>query len=188
MDIIMIRHGETEDNINKIFSRDDTILSAKGKEQIRNTKKLLEKFDFHKVYYSPLGRTKETLDILELEGNSEVRIREIDFGIFTGYTYKELLDVYPDETKSWVDNPHTYHIPKGESLNVVYSRVKEFLDEMSKLNEDIVLVIHDGIIRLALCWILDNPDLFFKFKIENGSINIISIEEDYKYIKKLNYN
>lgn len=187
LDIIMIRHGETEDNILKILSRDDTKLSDRGKEQIKRTRELLKDFTFDKVYYSPLGRAKETLDILGLDGNPDVRIREINFGIFTGYTYDELLEKYPEETKLWLDDPNTYNISEGESLNIVYDRVKNFLEEKAKLDEDIVLVVHDGIIRLALCWIFDNPNLFLKFKIDNGSINIISIEDDFKYIKKLNY-
>lgn len=187
LDIIMIRHGETEDNILKIFSRDDTRLSERGKEQIKRTRELLKNFKFDKVYYSPLERTKETLDILGLEGNHDVRIREINFGIFTGYTYNQLLEKYPDETKLWVDDPNNYNIPEGESLNVVYSRVKNFLEEIVELDEDMILVVHDGVIRLALCWIFDNPGFFFKFKIDNGSINIITIEDDFKYIKKLNY-
>ena len=40
----MVRHGESEDNINKIFSRDNTSLTHQGIEQILKTKELLKKF------------------------------------------------------------------------------------------------------------------------------------------------
>lgn len=184
----MIRHGESEDNIQKIFSRDDTSLTEKGIGQIKETKELLKKFNYDRVYYSPLTRTVETLEILELEGLEEIRIREINFGIFTGMTFKEISEIYPDETKSWLDDTQNFMIPTGESLLDVYNRVKEFLEEISKDEENILLVCHDCIIRLALCWIFDNPEYFFKFKIDNGSINIISVEDGFKYIRKLNYN
>ena len=35
MDIIMIRHGQSEDNVTKNFGTFDTLLSEKGKEEIR---------------------------------------------------------------------------------------------------------------------------------------------------------
>lgn len=184
MDIIMIRHGESEDNIKKIFSRDDTSLTPKGIEQIKGTKELLKNFNYSKVYYSPLRRTVESLYYLGLEGIMEPRIKEINFGIFTGKTFEEISRDYPDESKSWVDDSKNYKIPEGESLLDVYNRLEEFLEEVSKKDENVLLICHDCIIRLALCWIFDNPDYFFKFKIDNGSINIISVDEGFKYIKK----
>lgn len=183
----MIRHGESEDNIQRIFSRDHTRLTKKGIDQIKETKELLKKFEYDKVYYSPLRRTVETLENLELEGIEEIRIREINFGIFTGRTFKEISEIYPDETKNWVDDSNNYLIPEGESLFNVYKRVGAFLEEISNYDENILLVTHDCVIRLALSWVFDNPDYFFKFKIDNGSISIISIDDGFKYIKKLNY-
>ncbi len=183
----MIRHGESEDNIQRIFSRDDTRLTEKGIEQIKRTKEILQNFNYDKVYYSPLTRTVETLENLDLEGVEEERIREINFGIFTGRTFEEISEIYPIETKSWLEDTQKYIIPQGESLLDVYNRVVEFLEEISRDKENILLVCHDCIIRLALCWIFDNPEYFFKFKIDNGSLNIISVDDGFKYIKKLNY-
>ncbi|MFW5647913.1 MAG: histidine phosphatase family protein [Candidatus Alkaliphilus sp. MAG34] len=187
MDIIMIRHGKTEDNTTKIFGRDDTVLSKQGREQIERTKILLKEYRFKNVYYSPLVRAKETLDILELQGISDSRIKEMNFGIFTGHTYNQLLEKYPKEIGLWTDNTNTYKIPQGESLDMVYYRVKEFLEEISEQDENTVVVTHDGVIKLAFCWVFNNLDLFFKFKIDNGSINIISVNDNFKLIKKLNY-
>lgn len=187
MDIIMIRHGETEDNVKKVFSRDSTSLTKAGIEDILRTKELLENYSYEKVYYSPLTRTVETLNHLGLEGIEEPRIREINFGIFTGKTYKEILDIYPKETKLWTDDSNNYKIPQGESLLNVYNRVKEFLEELCEQDKDVLLVVHDCVIRLALCWIFDKPEYFFKFKVDNGSINTISIDDGFKYIRRLNF-
>lgn len=186
MDIIMIRHGESEDNIGKILSRDNTKLTEKGIIQIKRTKEYLKNYSFEKVYYSPLTRTNETREHLELDGIEETRIREINFGIFTGYKFDEFYNLYPEESRLWIDNPNTYEIPNGESLNMVYERVKQFLEEMVQLDEDILLVTHEGIIRIVCSWVFDNPDYFFRFKANNGSISIISVDEGYKYINKLN--
>lgn len=182
----MIRHGETEDNVKKVYSRDSTRLTEKGISQIARTKELLKEYNYEEIYYSPLKRTVETLNHLGLKGKEEIRIREINFGIFTGKTFKEISDIYSEETKSWLDDINNYKIPQGESLVDVYERVSEFLEELCKLDKNILLVVHDSVIRLALCWIFDNPEYFLRFKIDNGSISIISVDNGFKYIKRLN--
>lgn len=188
MDIIMIRHGESEDNVSKVFGTYETKLSKKGIEQIKKTKVNLEEYNFSKVYYSPLIRTKESLNHLGLEGIPEERIQEYNFGIFSGLTNEEIEKKYPLEYKEWIDNPTDYLIKEGESLEIVYKRAVEFLEELAKQDENVLLVTHAGIIRLALCWVFDDIDYFFRFKVDNGSINIISIDDGFKFIKKLNYS
>lgn len=184
----MLRHGQTEDNIVKIYSRDDTKLTPLGRKQIKSIKKHIEELSFSKAYYSPLARTRQTLSELEIKGLVEERVREIDFGIFTGKDYKTIEKTNPLESKMWLEDPIRYIIPQGESLELVYNRLKEFLDELVKEDESVLLVVHEGIIRLVCCWVFDNVDYFFKFKAENASISIVTIKEGYKYISKLNYN
>ena len=186
MDIIMIRHGESTDNVEKILSTYDTQLTEKGILQIKRATELIRPYKVNKIYYSPLTRTDQTRKYLELEGIPEERIREINFGIFAGYKYEEFIVIYPEESKLWIDNPYEYDIPDGESLNTVYKRVVSFLDEIVSEDEDVILVTHEGIIRLICCWVFENPQYFFKFKADNGSLSIVSINEGYKYIKKLN--
>lgn len=184
----MIRHGESEDNVSKILSRDTTRLTDKGIDQIKKTSELLKNYKYDKVFYSPLTRTDESRHYLGLEGTQEQRIREINFGIFAGYKYDDFTNIYPDESKLWIEDPYNYNIPDGESLIIVYKRVKDFLEEAVKADENILLVTHEGIIRLACSWVFDDPNYFFKFKAENGSLSIISVDEGYKYLKKLNFH
>lgn len=188
MDIIMIRHGESEDNVSRVFGTYESPLSKRGIEQIQITKENLSEYEFSKVYYSPYSRTVETLEYLGLKGRPDNRIGEYNFGIFSGKTNAIIEEEFPVEYAQWVDDPNDYIIRDGESLRIVYNRVKEFLDEMVEQDEDIVLVTHAGVIRLALCWIFDDIDHFFRFKVDNGSINIISIDDGYKFIKKLNHS
>ena len=187
MDIILIRHGETEDNLKRIFSRDNTKLTDKGRAQILNSKKLLKNFEYEEVYYSPLTRAVESTEVLGLNGIIEDRIREINFGTFTGMTFDEIRKLHPLKAKEWLKDSINYRVPKGESMLDVYNRIEEFLKEIIQRDKNVLLICHDCVIRVALCWVFDNPDYFFKFKVDNGSINIISVEEDYKYIKKTNY-
>ena len=188
MDIILIRHGQTENNVNRIFSTKNTRLTEKGREQIKKTKTYVDTLSFDKVYVSPLCRAIETMKILGLEGKKEERIKEVDFGLFEGNTYESIKEKYPDEVEQWNEDYINYVTPKGESIKLAYERVTSFLEEISQKDEDVVLVCHDGVTRIALSWVFDNVNCFFKFKVENGSVNIISIDEyGFKYIKKTNY-
>lgn len=187
MDIIMVRHGESEDNLKKIYSRDTTRLTEKGRQQILDSKELLEDFTYEEIYCSPLTRTVESMEVLGLGGLEENKIREIDFGIFTGKTFQEISKIYPVESKKWIDDSINYRIPNGESLVDVYDRIEIFLEELIKKDKNTLLICHDCVIRIVLCWVFDNPEYFFKFRIDNGSINVVSVKDKYKYIKQTNY-
>lgn len=188
MDIILIRHGQTEDNVKRIFSTKDTVLTEEGKEQIKRTKSFIDSLSFDRVYVSPYSRATETMEILGLDGQVEERIREVDFGAFEGLTYEEILKNFPEEAKKWHEDFINFVVPEGESIKMAYERVTSFLEEISKKEEDVVLVCHDGVIKIALSWVFDSVDYFFKFKVDNGSANIISLDGNgYKYIKMVNY-
>lgn len=187
MDFIFIRHGQSEDNLSRRMSRDFTGLTPCGVEQIKRTRELLEDYSFDTVYCSPLKRTIQTMEVLGLEGELEDRIREMNWGIFTGYTYDEYSNKYPVETAQWNKDPFNYTIPGGESIFKTYDRVKQFLDGLKSADENVLSVTHEGIIRLACSWVVDDPETFFRFRAENGSITVISVVDGYKYIKQLNH-
>jgi broad specificity phosphatase PhoE len=188
MDIILIRHGETYDNVNMQISSKEVKLTDRGRRQIEKAKAILDKLSFDRVYVSPLARAIETMEILGLEGDKEERIREVDFGLFEGKTYDQLQADFAEELKMWFDDVINYVVPEGESIKMAYDRVVSFLEELVDKKENALLICHDGVIKIALSWVFDNPEFFFKFKIDNGSISIISIDEmGFKYIKKANY-
>lgn len=187
MDIIMIRHGQTQDNLKRIFSRDNTELTDRGRLEILESKKLLGGFNYDKIFYSPLTRTVQTKEVLGLGGHREDRIREIDFGIFTGKTFDGISEEYPRHTKKWMEDSINYRIPKGESVVDVYKRIEKYINELIQIDKNILLICHDCVIRTILCWVFDNPNYFHNFKVDNGSYNVVSIEDGFKYIKKTNY-
>lgn len=187
MDIILIRHGETLDNIKGIYGQDATSLSQNGRNQIYNTREKLKDFTFEKAYYSPLTRARETMDILGLEASEEPALREYDFGIFTGHSYNEILNKFPKETRKWIENPFDYKIPDGDRMSDLYLKVEAYLEALLKKDKNVVLISHAGIIQLALAWVFDDYSYIYRFQIDNASISVISVSDGYKYISKLNY-
>jgi alpha-ribazole phosphatase len=187
MELILVRHGESEDNVTKRFSSDTTTLTENGIEQIKKTRDLLKEYDFSKVFYSPLTRTRQTHEILGLSGIENETIREMNFGIFAGYTFDEFSKKYPKESQLWVDDPFNFNIPNGENIMQTYTRLVGFLESIKDSKENVLLVTHEGIIRLVCSYVMNDPNLFFKFRARNGSITVVNLDEQYNYIKQLNY-
>lgn len=186
MDIILVRHGESEANIAKIFGGSEVKLSELGKEQALKSKDFIQGLKFDKVYTSPFVRAIETMKHLGLEGEIKEEIREIGFGILENKSYDMISKSHPVEAKRWADDPIYSAVPGGETIIEGYKRVEKVLNEFIKKDEDVLLVCHEGVIKMALSFVFDNPEYFFRFQADNLSVNIISINEGHKFISKMN--
>jgi len=172
MKLILVRHGETEENANHIVSGiDESKLTKKGIEQAKETgKELREKYEIDMIFCSPLKRCVDTLEnILEeypFEGQIFMSklIEERDFGEYTG-----MEDVLVD----WDDINKINKINREmgvESLVDLEKRINLFLEDLKLENEDstVLVVSHDWAIRTMVSKIT-GKDLD-EIKVDNASI------------------
>ncbi len=77
-DLYLVRHGETEWNrLRRIQGLTDIPLNDTGREQARRTGMLLTRRPIARVYASPLGRARETAEIIARElGLAEPELRD----------------------------------------------------------------------------------------------------------------
>jgi alpha-ribazole phosphatase len=187
MDIIFVRHGKTEMNEKKkLGGITDSPLSQAGKEEAKAAGQSLEGIEFGRVYMSPLRRAVQTAKILNVIGETDERLREMNFGIFEGLTYGEAMQMYPKEAKSWAEDLINYRIPGGESLKDVYERAAGFLDSLREEKDPVLVVTHAGIINCALCSIFGDPGYYYRFSSAHCRFTTISLESGFKYIKAVN--
>lgn len=188
MKFYLIRHGESEDNLKKITSRVDTKLSANGKAQVKTLRDEYKDISDKKVIVSNLLRAQETADLLGVNAYEiDERVREIDLGEFQGHSFDELEILYPEETKKRFEEPFTFKFPGGESFTDLRKRAEEFYEEKSKLDEDIVVISHEGFIKTILSIVIGKKEAYYNFKIENARICEIEIIDGFPIINKLNY-
>lgn len=175
MRLILIRHGETEDNANKICQgQKDSHLSEKGIEQ---AKKLGLRFKDRKidaVYSSNLQRAANTAkEILSYHPNLKLqkdkRLNERYFGALEGKSYSEY---------KWDWN----NIPEDVETDIqLYERVKDFLEETYKKHKEdtVVVVCHGGSKRALLTLIHNKPlsDFGTWDKILNTAVSEFDIDE-----------
>ena len=77
MRILLIRHGQTDWNINdKVQGSSDIPLNETGIQQAYETKKILDNYEFDVVISSPLGRTVHTANIVCEDRDNEILIDE----------------------------------------------------------------------------------------------------------------
>jgi len=136
--LYLFRHGETEDNKNRVFSgRHDSPLTTEGVKQAQVLAEKLKdkKIDF--AIYSNLKRSKDTLDeVLKYHPQTEKEAAKLlverDYGELTGTSKTELNQKDPElclrYRRSW-----DYPPPEGESLKMVWeNRVKQFCEDLEE--------------------------------------------------------
>jgi probable phosphoglycerate mutase len=193
MNIYLIRHGRQNCKLYNV----DVPLAAEGTLQARLLGQRLKKYNINVVYSSDLIRAVETADIvneyLEKPRVIDKRLRETNFGGFTGLSDDELKDSYKDFLKRrvtmTVDEPYP---DGGENCQMVYERAFKVIEEIVEKNYDNVCIIaHGGTIRALLTGIIgaDFPKwLVYGRQIENCSITEILYDENIKtfHIERFN--
>lgn len=194
MNLYFVRHGETEHNKNKCYYGSlDVELTSKGRLQAKKVAESLEGVNFKKVYVSEAKRAKQTAAILLENKRYELiednRINETSFGKFEGKGYEEIKELYPIEWELWCDDWKNFCPPEGESYKKFYDRVKSFMDDILKTEEDNILIVtHSGVIRSMYCYVLGgNLDFFWNFGSKNGDVTVIKYEYGNLYIDSISH-
>ena len=162
MKIYFVRHGETDWNKErKIQGQVDIPLNEFGRHLARETAKGLRDVPFDVCFTSPLGRARETAQII-LQGRDvpileDKRILEMNFGVLEGKCCsKEGWDV-PDSFQMFFDDPVHYQAPEGgEDFQAVWERTGDFLNWLfaqEQYRDSTVLVTTHG---AAMAGLLNN--------------------------------
>ena len=192
--LIIVRHAESQWNpLGRYQGLLDPELTDRGKRQAEALAHELKKENIVRVYSSPLQRTRQTAkvitDKLGVPLYREDRVIEIDHGEWSGMLVDEVKEKYPEQFRMWIEEPHRVKFDGGESLEDVFSRVKDFLNTLKDKHKDetVVVVSHTVPIRCMYCALL-GVDLskFWSFGCDNASYSVVSMEEERNVIQKLN--
>ena len=153
MIIYMMRHGETDWNVQHLFQgRTDIPLNKNGRKVAELTREGMKDIHFDIAFCSPLCRAKETAQII-LEGRDvelveDQRIIEMGFG---EYEATSMQDTDKD-IETFYRHPEEYVDKKGiEPFEQVLARAQNFLDELTA-NPDyqdstILVATHGAMLR-----------------------------------------
>ena len=155
-----IRHGEIARNVEGALPGYDDTLTDHGREQARQSAKILSETLKSPAYmfYSPMPRATETAKIicsalkdtsLIISSESDARIREASFGNLEGMTWTQVDELRSNQSKSYVDQEYDFTAEGGDSFQVMKDRVYDFIQEMKDRypGQEVVVVTHGGVIR-----------------------------------------
>ncbi|PSL46921.1 alpha-ribazole phosphatase [Salsuginibacillus halophilus] len=149
VDLYLIRHGVTAWNLEKRYlGWSDQPLDPAADQALTRLADELVFTSFTEVYTSGMKRTNETLrKVAPQPFIEDLRLRELHFGGFEGFTYDELKE--DNRYRRWVDDPCEETPPAGESWIDFVRRVDEFVDErlVQAGGEKLLIVAHGGVIR-----------------------------------------
>ncbi|HEY1261810.1 MAG TPA: histidine phosphatase family protein [Stellaceae bacterium] len=156
MTILLVRHGETEWNLEGRYQgRLDSPLTARGTAQAQAIGRLLARLQgtaAMPIFTSPLGRARHTADIIAgCIGNysrprPDDRLREISLGSWDGLTRKEIALRAPELFTGAVRCEWYFRSPDGETYEGFAARVGAWLDEWR--DDDVVVVAHGVVSRV----------------------------------------
>ncbi len=156
--ITFIRHGQTLWNqLRKYQGHSDIPLNSTGIQQARRVAERLSKETLHAVYSSDLSRAVQTAQAIAQKHELSVQtlggFREMDFGLWEGLTYEEIMEKWSEELTQMYSHPGKGRAPEGESFQEVQDRALAALTECVERHpgQNIVIAAHGGPLRAILC-------------------------------------
>ena len=184
MNLILIRHGETDWNRSgRCQGVADIVLNENGKKQARELAHSLKDHKIKAIYSSDLIRARETAEHIAEHHDLSIRLepglQEMNQGELEGLSFPDIRDKYADVLKKWPESPETLRLPSGESLIEVQDRAWKVFEKVhsNHLGETVVVVSHNLTIITLLCKITGVGLKGFRdFNVQATSKNVIISE------------
>lgn len=200
-DIILVRHGETEWNVEEVFrGRIDVELNEAGIKQAELLAKYLSDLNIAAICSSPLKRALKTAEAIANYHKIDVEIApgliDFSYGKWQGLPHQEVKDKYKELYAEWIVNPQQVRMPAGESLNDVRKRAIAVVDNViAKYEGAVVLVSHRVVNKVLICALLGLDNSHFwsikqdmcgitSFSYENGQF-ILTEHNNTSYLKPI---
>ena len=170
MKIYVVRHGQTDYNINGLFQgRKDIPLNSAGIKQAEETAQKFKNIPVDIILVSPLTRAKETAkyisNVTGIKPVIEQDLIERNFGDMEGKPNREDCNI-----KMLLDYEKNYNICNVEPIQTLFERVSDCLDKIidKSMGKNVVLVTHGGVAQAI--------DIYFHGFPENKDLQSIALK------------
>ena len=191
--LILVRHGETDWNRDKIFrGRADIPLGNRGKLQAERVGEALTGRPLGALYSSPLQRSVQTAEAIAEHHDLAVTkldaITDIDYGDWQGKPDEEVCAAYPELYAQWQSAPHEVRFPNGEGLVEVAERsLQAVLNVAAGQTGEIAMVSHRVTLKVVVLGLLGlGLERFWNVRLDTCSLTIFEISEQGNILGRLN--
>ena len=183
MKLFFLRHTSLNVEIDVFYGQTDLDVSDSFEEEVKLIQKKIKNFNIDtnsiKVYSSPLKRCIKLTNKLTENYIVDERIKEMNLG---DWEMKKMSSISKKDKLDWENNLLSFKIPNGESNNEFLKRLKSFLEDIFKFNEDALIVCHAGSINGMLSLLTKEPfDKMVKNYwelIKHGSLSLIELKNE----------
>jgi len=178
-EIILVRHGRTPWNKDKIFRGTfDIPHDEVGQEEVRLAGEWLKGETIHAAYSSPLSRARDTAEAIARHHGLEVHdlpgLIDLNYGDWQGVPLAEVKVKYADLYRQWETAPHTVRFPHGETLEEVRARALNAVNEVLQRHpgQVVLLAAHRVVNKVLIAAFigLDNSH-FWRIGQDTAAIN-----------------
>lgn len=178
MKIYITRHSKTLWNQEKrLQGWQDSPLSETGIKDALLLKDRIKDLKIDCCYSSPIGRAKSTSQILFNHFDEDVRLKEMNFGIYEGKKIVELLN--NEEYFNLWNHPDDYvRLTGGESYFEVQTRLKSFINDVyQKYHDKTIFITIHGMLFVILHGLMLNYQTKDLVKINQHIVRGCSLSE-----------
>ena len=172
--LFLARHGDTAwTDSRQRTGRTDLPLNERGEERARQIGEQLRRFEFVRVFTSPLQRASKTCALAGFGAVAEVdpNLLEWDYGRFEGKLTKEVLSERP----GW--ELFRDGCADGEAPGDVAARADDFIAEVRRIDGDVLAFSSGHVIRMiAARWLGLPPGNGRFFYCRPASVGVLAFE------------
>jgi probable phosphoglycerate mutase len=183
-EVFVVRHGETAWSLSGQHTGvTDIPLTENGRAVARRLQPILAKVSFSLVLASPLGRARETCELVGLGGRATVEpdLMEWNYGEYEGLTATEIHARRP----GWLI--FRDGCPGGETPDQVATRADRVIARVRAAPGDVALFAHGHIFRVLISrWIGLPPAAGQHFLLDTATVNILGYYRDSPAVKVWN--
>jgi len=193
----IVRHADKAkgDFYNPALRHQDEPISQMGQEHAQKLVPYFADKGITRIYVSAYIRTGQTAAPLSKHLNLlpivDERLNEIDNGLFDKATEAEVREKFPAEWRAYRERISDFRFPEGETGEEAQKRLVNFLNEKREAhgNEHTLIICHDGLIRLLMCYVTNNPTTGrWNFYVDFCGITEINYQPDYGTWKLMRFN
>jgi broad specificity phosphatase PhoE len=160
-----LRHADKEPGefYNPHLRHQDRPLSEKGRQDVQKLAGYFIDKKLTAIYVSAYIRTMQTAapvaEFFSLLPIVDERLNEIDNGSVDEMTEPQFQQAFPEEWQAYKGRMADFRYPGGETGGEAQGRIVDFVAEKLRQHpgENILVVSHDGLIRLWMCYLLGIP-------------------------------
>jgi broad specificity phosphatase PhoE len=195
--LFLVRHGATRANVVRPYVlqglRPDSELIDLGVSQAQAAASALRSHPVTAVYCSPLKRARRTAEWIaagfHLPAVVEEGLVEIDAGLWSGLSWEEIGQKWPEEFRAFQADAERHGYLGGDNLATVRDRALPTIENLVARHpgETVVAVAHGVVNRVLLAHWLNLPLRFARrLPQDNAGINVVTFNDDETRVRTVN--